>query len=84
MFYDIKTRVINEANYIIKTGKTLREISRYFEVSKSTVHDDLSKKLKNINQNLYNKVNKILEYHARIKHIRGGASTKLKFSERTI
>lgn len=78
----IKARVISEANYIIITNKTVREISKYFKVSKSTVHDDLSKKLKNIDLNLYNKVNKILNYHSQIKHLRGGASTKIKYAER--
>ncbi len=75
----IKARVINEANYIITTSKTIREISKYFNVSKSTVHDDLSNRLKNIDLKLYFKVYKILNYHACIKHLRGGISTKLKY-----
>ena len=81
MSYNIKTRVINEANYIIDTNKTVREISKYFKVSKSTVHDDLSKRLKIIDLNLYNEVIKILDYHNEIKHLRGGASTKLKYTK---
>lgn len=82
MPYNIKARVVNEANYIIETGKTVREISSYFNVSKSTVHDDLSKRLKNIDKKLYDKVSKILCYHASVKHIRGGISTKLKYAGR--
>lgn len=82
MSYDnIKIRVIKEANYIIDTKKTIRQISKYFNVSKSTVHDDLSKKLKNIDNVLYHKVDKILNYHSLIKHIRGGKSTKLKYAK---
>lgn len=81
MPYDIKLRVINEANYIISTKKTIRQISKYFNVSKSTVHDDLSKRLKIIDKNLYKKVNDILNYHSLVKHIRGGASTKLKYAK---
>lgn len=79
MSQDIKKRVINEANYIISTKKTIRQISKYFNISKSTVHNDLSKKLKKIDNNLYIKVSKILNYHSLIKHLRGGASTKLKY-----
>ena len=60
MPYNIKARVLKEANYIIKTSKTIREISKYFKVSKSTVHNDLSKRLKNIVLNLYDEVSKIL------------------------
>lgn len=81
MPYNIKARVIKEANYIINTSQTVREISKYFNVSKSTVHDDLSKRLKNIDLGLYEKVNKILNYHSKVKHIRGGASTKLKYAK---
>ena len=64
--YNIKARVLKEANYIIKTSKTIREISQYFKVSKSTVHNDLSKRLKNIDLNLYDEVSKILNYHYKI------------------
>ena len=76
---NVKARVIDEAYYIITTNKTVREISKYFKVSKSTVHDDLSKRLKNIDKELYEKVSKILNYHIKIRHLRGGASTKLKY-----
>ncbi len=76
---NIKARVIKEAYYIITTNKTIREISKCFNVSKSTVHDDLSKRLKNIDSNLYDKVSKILDHHIKIRHLRGGESTKLKY-----
>lgn len=81
MTYNIKERVIKEANYIIDTNKTVREISNDFKVSKSTVHDDLSKRLKSIDIVLYDEVSKILSYHNKIKHLRGGASTKLKYNK---
>lgn len=77
--YDIKARVLKEANYIIETNNTIREISKYFKVSKSTVHNDLSKRLKKIDLTLYNKVNQILDYHYSIKHLNGGEKTKLKY-----
>ena len=48
----IRTRVIEEANYIIKTKETVREIANKFKVSKSTVHKDLSERLKKIDKNL--------------------------------
>lgn len=81
MPYNIKARVLKEANYIIKTSKTIREISKYFKVSKSTVHNDLSKRLKTIDLNLYDEVSKILNYHYKIKHLNGGEKTKLKYSK---
>lgn len=72
-------RVLNEANYIIKTESTVREMSKIFNVSKSTVHKDLHERLININYDIYLKVEKILKYHTEIRHIRGGNSTKEKY-----
>lgn len=76
---NIVKRVLNEANYIIDTKKTVREIARVFNVSKSTVHKDLHERLFDINKNLYLEVEKILKYHTDVRHIRGGQSTKEKY-----
>jgi len=78
----ISDRVINEANYIVTTNKTIREVAGVFGVSKSTVHNDVRKRLFVVDKNLYNKVSDILNYHVDIKHLRGGAATKRKFLER--
>lgn len=75
----IKTRVLFEADLIMKTNKTIREIATIVNVSKSTVHDDLSVKLYKIDKKLYSKVKNILEYHKSIRHINGGNATKLKY-----
>ena len=77
-------RVIEEANYIFKTKKTIRETSYVFGVSKSTVHKDIREKLVLLDKNLYEKVSSILEYHTYIKHIRGGQATKRKFLDKNI
>ena len=75
----ITKRVIEEANYMIETNMTVREISKKFNVSKSTVHKDLHERLKEVNKTLYDRVDKILKYHLDIRHIRGGESTKKKY-----
>ena len=72
-------RVIDEANYILDTKETIREIAKVFNVSKSTVHKDLHERLIDINYKLYEKVDSILKYHIDIRHIRGGQSTKKKY-----
>ena len=77
----ISDRVINEANYIATTNKTIREVAGVFGVSKSTVHNDVRKRLFVIDKNLYDKVSSIFNYHIDIKHLRGGAATKRKFLE---
>ena len=76
---DISKRVILEAEYMIETGKTLREIAKVFGVSKSTVHKDLKDRLKSIDYGLYLEIQKILQYHTDIRHIKGGESTKKKY-----
>ena len=75
----IYSRVLEEADYIIATNKTLRETSSVFLVSKSTVHKDMNDRLREIDYNLYEKVSSILKYHIDIKHIRRGEATKRKF-----
>ena len=80
----INERVLKEADFIIKTVYTIREVATHFNVSKSTVHKDLHERLKKIDQTKYLKVDKILKYHLNIRHIRGGESTKKKYQNLTI
>ena len=76
---NIIKRVLEEANYMIKTGSTVREMELIFNVSKSTVHKDLHERLLDIDNSLYLEVDKILKYHTDVRHIRGGQSTKRKY-----
>ena len=76
---NISKRVLEETDYILKTGNTIREIASVFKVSKSTVHKDLNDRLKKIDIKKYREVKKILEYHIDVRHIRGGESTKQKY-----
>lgn len=75
----IRNRVIEEANYIITTKKTIRELASIYKVSKSTIHKDLHERLKDIDDDLYNQVDEIMRYHTEIKHIRGGNATRIKY-----
>lgn len=75
----INKGVLEEANYIIQTGKTVREIASLFKVSKSTVHKDLHERLLKIDKEKYKNVEDILKYHIDIRHIRGGESTRKKY-----
>ena len=78
----IISRVIEEGNYIIETGKTVREMAEVFLISKSTIHKDLRERLLEIDSDLYSKVSSILQYHTDVRHIRGGESTRRKFLEK--
>lgn len=72
-------RVLKEAIYMVETKQTVREIAKRFGVSKSTVHKDLRERLKSLDYDLYLCVDEILNYHAEVRHLRGGESTKKKY-----
>lgn len=75
----VMMRVYGEAEYMLQTEKTIREIAKVFKVSKSTVHKDLHERLYYCDKELFEKVDNIMKYHKEIRHIRGGQSTKLKY-----
>ena len=80
----IKERVYKEAYYILKTKKTLRELSKVFNLSKSTIHKDLKDRLKSIDLTLYKEVNQIFQNHIQTRHIKGGESTKKKYQKKAL
>ncbi len=75
----IVQRVIEISEHMINTGDTVREISKRFGVSKSTVHKDLVERLPMINQDLFEQVREILEKNKNERHLRGGESTRRKY-----
>ncbi len=75
----INKRVIDESKYIIKSKKTVRDVAKVFNVSKSTVHKDMQERLYELDKELYNKVANIFDYHIKIRHINGGEATKQKY-----
>lgn len=76
---NIRVRAITEAEYILKTKATVRDAAKAFDVSKSTVHKDVSERLKNIDLSLYEEVKKILDFNLSERHLRGGIATKEKY-----
>ena len=76
---NIVNRVYNEAIYILKTKKTVREIAKKFNVSKSTVHKDLQERHYDIDKNLHIKIVEIFKDHIEIRHIKGGESTRKRY-----
>ena len=67
------------AEYVIDTKSTVRGAAQYFGISKSTVHKDLSQKLKYLNPRLYDDVKEILELNKSERHLRGGEATRQKY-----
>lgn len=75
----IAQRVQELAVYMIESRATVRMAAKHFNVSKSTVHKDLSQRLPQYNKRLYQQVRDILETNKAERHIRGGLATKRKF-----
>ena len=80
----MKSREEKFAIFIIDHKSTIRKCADYFGFSKSTVHNDLSKKLKTTNKFLYYQVYLILNKNLQERHIRGGRSTKLKYQKLSV
>lgn len=74
---DERAEILGE--YITKTGATVRATAKVFKISKSTVHKDVTKRLKNKNLKLYGEVKKVLEINKSERHIRGGMATRKKY-----
>lgn len=79
MHYYISNRVLLEAEYIAKTGATVRNTALKFGVGKSTIHKDMTKRLKELDLDLYYKVRDVLDFNLQERHIRGGNATKDKY-----
>lgn len=70
------------AEYVIENGATVRRTAQHFGISKSTVHKDLSYKLKYINPALYSQVKEILDINKSERHLRGGEATRKKYLQK--
>ena len=45
----LKKRVLKEANMLVKNKMTIRELANTIGLSKSTIHNDMRKRLRQIN-----------------------------------
>ena len=81
---DIEERAKVLATYIIETKSTVRQAAKKFNVSKSTVHKDISERLQKVNPSLAIEAKKVLEINKSQRHIRGGMATKLKYESKKI
>ena len=75
----VEERAVELGQYIIESKATVRSAAKKFGVSKSTVHKDVSERLKYVNPQLYNQVKQILELNKAQRHIRGGMATRKKY-----
>ena len=75
----IRRRVLYQAKIMLEDQLTVREVAKIIGLSKSTIHKDLTEKLKLIDEELFDEITNLLEYNKNIRHIRGGQKTKEKY-----
>lgn len=75
----IVTRARSLGEHIASTGDTVRGAGEKFGVSKSTVHKDVTERLRYIDAELYEAVKNILEVNLSERHLRGGNATREKY-----
>lgn len=76
---EAKQRAKELGVYIADTGVTVRAAAKTFGVSKSTVHTDVTQRLRGIDPELWEKVRSVLNENKAQRHIRGGNATREKY-----
>lgn len=76
---EMEQRACELAAYVIETGATVRAAARKFGISKSTVHKDLTQRLRKNQPGLSEQVRQVLDRNKQQRHIRGGLATRRKY-----
>ncbi len=79
MHTSIEERACDLAAYLIETRSTVRAAASHFGISKSTVHKDLTERLRRIDPGLFAQVRELLDLNKAERHIRGGLATRRKY-----
>ncbi len=82
MYEYIEDRVLEVANYIVESGATVRQAAKKFGISKSTVHKDMSERLRYIDPNVAGQEREVLQKNKDERHMRGGMATYMKYKEK--
>ncbi len=77
----IQKRVLDICAYVLETRATVRQAARVFQVSKSTVHKDLTDRLPSLDKQLAKEIKIILEHNKAERHLRGGEATRRKYKD---
>ena len=67
------------AEYLIENNETVRGVANKFNISKSTVHKDITVFLKDVNPILYASADQVLQKNKSERHLRGGEATRKKY-----
>ena len=79
----VEERAVELGEYIVEHNTTVRATAKKFGISKSTVHADVSERLRKTSPALYNEVRRVLDTNKAQRHIRGGQATREKYKGKT-
>ena len=66
--------------YLVRYRTTVRAAAVRFSISKSTVHKDVTDRLRHVNNALYLEVQELLNKNKQERHLRGGEATRKKYT----
>lgn len=76
-----RERCVLLGKYLLEHAATVRGAAQVFGISKSTVHKDVTERLRHINNALYLQVQELLNKNKQERHLRGGEATRKKYTE---
>ena len=75
-----RERCVVLGEYLLEHAATVRSAARVFGISKSTVHKDVTERLRHVNNSLWMQVQELLNKNKQERHLRGGEATRQKYT----
>ena len=66
-------------DYLLEHNETVRGAAKHFAISKSTVHKDVTVRLRFVNPSMFGEVRALLSKNKAERHLRGGEATRIKY-----
>lgn len=75
-----RERCVVLGEYLLEHSATVRTAAQVFGISKSTVHKDVTDRLRHVNNALWKEVQELLNKNKQERHLRGGEATRKKYT----
>lgn len=75
----LSARCIEEAEYMLNKRSTVRKTAKHFGLSKTTIHTDVTSRLKGIDPKLYKRIKRLLATNWSERSYRGGVACFKKY-----
>ena len=75
-----RERCVVLGEYLLEHSATVRVAAQVFGISKSTVHKDVTDRLRHVNNALWLQVQELLNKNKQERHLRGGEATRKKYT----